>query len=176
MTAEEFASNLGSGVEEYGDTMHRSLDAALARPRETDAAEVEATIEHYRWLRANLPLDNLGHITSCAAVEGDNCRCATFAQRLAAHDAQITAAAEQAAGERMRLVRQVEADMSEEALKAWRSAGARRGLSDHDALLVHADALTRWSERFRRAFDGDDYRDDRPARSVPAQSDEGSGQ
>lgn len=59
----------------------------------------------------------------------------------------------------LRVIRQVEADMSEEAFKAWRSADARRGLSDHDALLVHADALTRWSERFRMAFDGDYYRD-----------------
>jgi hypothetical protein len=55
--------------------------------------EVEATIEHYRWLRANLPLDNLGHITSCTAVEGDNCRCATFAQRVATRDASTRQAA-----------------------------------------------------------------------------------
>jgi hypothetical protein len=62
--------------------------------------------------------------------------------------------------EALRVVRQVEIDMSVQALEAWRSADARRGLSDHDALLVHADALTRWSERFRMAFDGDYYRDE----------------
>lgn len=59
----------------------------------------------------------------------------------------------------VRLVRLVEKDMSDAASKAWRSADARRGLSDHEALLVYADALTRWSERFRMALDGDDYRE-----------------
>lgn len=61
----------------------------------------------------------------------------------------------------LRLARQVESDMSERALQAWRSADARRGLSDHAALEVHADALTRWSERFRMAFVGKDYRAER---------------
>lgn len=59
------------------------------------------------------------------------------------------------------VARLVERDMADAASQAWRSANARRGLSDHEALLVYADALTRWSERFRMAFDGDDYREDR---------------
>lgn len=67
----------------------------------------------------------------------------------------------EARAEALRLPRQVEADMSDQAFAAWRSADARRGLSDHDALLAHADALTRWSERFRMAFDSEDYRTDR---------------
>jgi hypothetical protein len=67
------------------------------------------------------------------------------------------------AREALRIVRLVEGDMAESALNAWRSADARRGLSDHDALLQHADTLTRWSERFRVAFDGEDYREDRAA-------------
>ena len=61
----------------------------------------------------------------------------------------------------LEVVRLVERDMAEQALAAWRSADARRGLSDHDALLMHADALTRWSERLRMAMNGEDYRADR---------------
>lgn len=68
----------------------------------------------------------------------------------------------------LRVVRLVEADMAEVALKAWRSADARRGLSDHDELLVFAGAMTRWSERFRMAFDGEDYRTDRAAQVAPS--------
>lgn len=49
----------------------------------------------------------------------------------------------------------VDAAMSAQALAAWRSADARAGLSDYDALLQHADALTRWSERLRMAMRGD---------------------
>lgn len=63
----------------------------------------------------------------------------------------------------LRIVRLVESDMAEQAMKAWRSADARRGLSDHEALLVYADALTRWSERLRMALNGEDYRD----RTIP---------
>lgn len=66
-----------------------------------------------------------------------------------------------AAEKRLNLARLVEQDMAEAALAAWRSADARRELSDHAALEVYADALTRWSERLRMAFDGEDYRDDR---------------
>lgn len=68
--------------------------------------------------------------------------------------------------EALRIVRLVEQDMAAAAFAAWRSANARRGLSDHDALLTYADALTRWSERLRMAFDGEDYRDDREAADV----------
>jgi hypothetical protein len=62
------------------------------------------------------------------------------------------------------IARKVESDMAAQARAAWRAAGARRGLSDHEALLVHADALARWSERFRMAFDGEDYRADERSR------------
>lgn len=65
--------------------------------------------------------------------------------------------------DRLRVARMVEADMADAARKAWRSASARQGLSDHAALEVYADSLTRWSERLRMAFDGKDYRDDRDA-------------
>ena len=61
------------------------------------------------------------------------------------------------------IVRLVEQDMAEQALKARRAADARHGLSDHGALIIHADALTRWSERLRMALSGEDYRD----RSIP---------
>ena len=57
------------------------------------------------------------------------------------------------------IVQLVERDMAEQALSAWRSADARRGLADRHALIVHADALTRWSERLRMALNGEDYRD-----------------
>lgn len=49
--------------------------------------EVLALNEHYQWIRQNLPLDNLGHITSCSAAE--TCRCATLGPRLAARDAIV---------------------------------------------------------------------------------------
>ena len=52
-------------------------------------------------------------------------------------------------------VRLVEQAMATHALEAWRSANARQGLSDHEALIAHADALTRWSERLRMALRGD---------------------
>jgi hypothetical protein len=57
------------------------------------------------------------------------------------------------------IVRRVEEDMAEQAVMSWRSAEQRRGLADHEALLVYADALTRWSERLRMALKGEDYRD-----------------
>jgi len=66
------------------------------------------------------------------------------------------------------IVRLVERDMAEQALSAWRSADDRRGLSDHAAFIVYADALTRWSERLRMALNGEDYCD-RP--TPPASSD-----
>lgn len=52
-------------------------------------------------------------------------------------------------------VRAVEQAMATHALEAWRSANARRGLADYEALVVHADALSRWSERLRMAFRGE---------------------
>jgi len=45
--------------------------------------------------------------------------------------------------------------MSAHALAAWRSAEARRGLRDYDALVQHADAMSRWSERLSMAIRGD---------------------
>ena len=67
-----------------------------------------------------------------------------------AHNAEIAA--------NMEIVRLVERDMAEQALRAWRSADARYGLRDHEALIIHADALTRWSERLRMALAGEYYR------------------
>ena len=79
------------------------------------------------------------------------------------HDPAVRLLIEQAeargAERALSIVRLVERDMAKQALAAWRSADARRGLSDHLALEVHADALTRWSERLRLAFNGVDYRD-----------------
>lgn len=49
----------------------------------------------------------------------------------------------------------VDEALSAQALTAWRAALARVGLSDHDALLQHADALSRWSERLRMAMRGE---------------------
>lgn len=58
----------------------------------------------------------------------------------------------EAAEATLREVRLVERNMAEQALQAWQSADARRGLADHAALEIYADALTRWSERLRLAF------------------------
>lgn len=52
-------------------------------------------------------------------------------------------------------IREVERAMAAQALAAWRSAEARRGLGDYDALVQHADAMTRWSERLRMAMAGE---------------------
>jgi len=51
-------------------------------------------------------------------------------------------------------VRMVEAAMSAQAKTAWRSAVSREGLSDHEALVAHADTLSRWSERLWLAMEG----------------------
>jgi hypothetical protein len=56
-------------------------------------------------------------------------------------------------------VRLIEQDMADQALLAWRSASARKGLADEAALTVYADALTRWSERLRMALNGIDWQD-----------------
>lgn len=64
-------------------------------------------------------------------------------------------------------VRAVEESMAAHAMEAWRSADARRGLSDHAALEIHADALTRWSERLRMALRGDLTGDEEWLRSTP---------
>lgn len=49
-------------------------------------------------------------------------------------------------------LRALEVEMADQALAAWRSAGARHGLADYDALVQHADAMSRWSERLRAAL------------------------
>ncbi len=48
----------------------------------------------------------------------------------------------------------IEAAMAEHARLAWRFADDRRGHDDHGARVIHADALTRWSERLRLAMQG----------------------
>ena len=52
-------------------------------------------------------------------------------------------------------VRWVDEAIAARALAAWRSAAARQGLSDYDALVQHADSMSRWSERLRMALRGD---------------------
>ena len=52
-------------------------------------------------------------------------------------------------------VAEVEKAMSAQAVAAWASAEARRGLSDYEALVQHADAMSRWSERLRMAMAGE---------------------
>jgi hypothetical protein len=52
-------------------------------------------------------------------------------------------------------IAEVEKAMAAQALAAWRTAGARVGLGDHNALVQHADAMTRWSERLRMAMAGE---------------------
>lgn len=79
----------------------------------------------------------------------------------------LAAAVREGRAAELRVVRLVEQDMTESALEAWRSANAREGLADHEALLVHADALSRWSERLRMALEGKDYRADRIAVDAP---------
>jgi hypothetical protein len=127
---------------------------------QTDAAEVEA-------LRADLANAECacGHqaewhsaLLGCNAEDWDQPACDCRGDWLDAVLPLIAAREAAARTEALTLVRQVEADMAQQALEAWRSADARRGLSDHAGLVVHADALTRWSERFRMAFDGEDYR------------------
>ena len=51
-------------------------------------------------------------------------------------------------------VRAVADSMAERARLAWRYASARHGLSDHEALVQHADAMSRWSERIYIALRG----------------------
>lgn len=46
-------------------------------------------------------------------------------------------------------------------IAAARAEGARDALRIVRLVEADADALTRWSERFRMAFDGKDYRADR---------------
>lgn len=58
-------------------------------------------------------------------------------------------AAEQA---RVAAVAKVEQRMADCALQAWSSATARHGCSDEEALIQHADTLSRWSERLRQAL------------------------
>ena len=70
-------------------------------------------------------------------------------------------------------VRAVEESMAAHAVAAWRSADARRGLSDHAALEIHADALTRWSERLRMAMSGDLTGDESWLRQPPGSSNGG---
>ena len=52
-------------------------------------------------------------------------------------------------------VRWVDEAIAARALAAWRSASSRQGLSDYDALVQHADSMSRWSERLRMALRGD---------------------
>lgn len=76
------------------DSMHRTLNAALARNSGPSAEDMEALKSALAWIEANLPVDNFGHVTSCSAF-GADCGCVTLARRLAAH----TAAAEARLGE-----------------------------------------------------------------------------
>lgn len=169
------------------DRFHRKLDAALARAGERDEVGIGAWANHDdprdEWPNASdWTVSGIAGMLADAnddfwtayhrvcAERGDDAADALGDQYKAMARRLLTTPAladwldqriEQAKAEALRVVRLVEADMAEVALKAWRSADARRGLSDHDALLAYADTLTRWSERFRMAFDGEDYRDDR---------------
>lgn len=64
--------------------------------------------------------------------------------------------------------------MSAWALLAWRSAEAQRGLSDYEALIQHADAMSRWSERLNMALRGDLTGDEDWLVSSPGATDGGA--
>lgn len=113
MSADDFAPALDDGRSEYADSMHRSLDAALERAGEVEG-DLAAWLRDWRLADCEHAEVRDGGIICCSPCLRGRVLASDW---LAARDAQITEAAEAAAGERIAQARAEGADTASD--KTW---------------------------------------------------------